>query len=134
MTRFIASLIGTGIQHNYAAMDKVKHTRLGRGGKILAVPSIPCFEFWLLLHFIYTTRPFNAPAGDSICFKVVKELEKHLSGYRKGDRNIFDNLRDNLDRAIANAHRLDQFHQISGTDNPSTQVHCLVEYLLNLKK
>ncbi|NOY70235.1 MAG: RloB domain-containing protein [Deltaproteobacteria bacterium] len=118
----------------HAAMDKVKHTRLGRGGKILAVPSIPCFEFWLLLHFIYTTRPFNAPAGDSICFKVGKELEKHLPGYRKGDRNVFAKLRGKLDNAIANARRLEQFHQTSGTDNPSTRVYCLVEYLLNLKK
>lgn len=38
----------------------------GKGSKIFAIPSVPCFEFWLLLHFAYTTRPFDAPAGDSV--------------------------------------------------------------------
>jgi len=118
----------------HAALDKVKQTRLSKGSKIFSIPSVPCFEFWLLLHFTYTTKPFDAPAGDSICFKVIKELKNHLPAYQKGDRDIFNKIQDKLDNAIINARRVEQFHQTSGTENPSTCVHSLVEYLRDLKK
>ena len=116
------------------ALDKVRRTRLGKGSKIFATPSIPCFEFWLLLHFIYTTRPFDAPPGDSICSRVIEELKKYLPAYQKGDQDIFNKIHDSLDNAITNASRVQQFHQTSGTDNPSTLVHSMVEYLRDLKK
>ncbi len=115
------------------ALDKVRRTRLGKGSKIFAMPSVPCFEFWLLLHFIYTTRPFDSPSGDSICSRVIEELKKHLPEYQKGDQNIFNKIQDRLDNAITNASRVQQFHQTSGTDNPSTKMHSMVEYLRDLK-
>ena len=117
-----------------AALDKVRRTRLGRGSRIFAIPSVPCFEFWLLLHFSYTTRPFDAPAGDSICSRVIEELRKYLPEYEKGNRDIFKTIQDKLDDAIINACKLEQFHQNSGTDNPFTLMHSLVEYLRDLKK
>ncbi|MBW1700308.1 MAG: RloB domain-containing protein [Deltaproteobacteria bacterium] len=117
-----------------AALDKIRHIRLGRKSKIFAIPSVPCFEFWLLLHFTHTTRPFDAPPGDSICFTVIEELKKYLPVYQKGDQDIFNKTRDKLDDAIINARRVKQFHQTSGTKNPSTEVHTLVEYLRDLKK
>jgi hypothetical protein len=116
-----------------AALDKVRRTRLGKGTKIFAIPSVPCFEFWLLLHFIYTTKPFDASLGDSICSRVIEELKKYLPEYQKGDHDIFDRIQNKLDNAITNARQVEQFHQTSGTDNPSTCVHSLVEYLRNLK-
>ena len=118
----------------HAALDKVKRTRLGKGSKIFAIPSVPCFEFWLLLHFSYTTRPFDAPAGNSICDRVIKELEKYLPAYQKGDQDIFNRIQDKLENAIANARRVEEFHKTSGADNPSTRVYFLVEYLRDLKK
>jgi hypothetical protein len=112
----------------------VRRTRLGKGSKIFAIPSVPCFEFWLLLHFTYTTRPFDAPAGNSICFRVIEELKNYLPAYQKGDQDIFNKIQDKLDNAITNARSVEQYHQTSGTDNPSTCVHSLVEYLRDLKK
>ncbi len=117
-----------------AALDKVRRTRLGKGTKIFAIPSVPCFEFWLLLHFTYTTKPFDAPPGDSICSRVIEELKKYLPEYQKGNYDIFNKIRDKLDNAITNARRVEQFHQTSATDNPSTLLHSLVEYLRDLKK
>ena len=117
-----------------AAPNKVRRTRLGRGSRIFAIPSVPCFEFWLLLHFAYTTRPFDTPAGDSICSMVIEELKNHIPPYQKGQQDIFYKIQDKLDNAITNARRVEQFHQTSGTDNPSTLVHSLVEYLRDLKK
>ncbi len=117
-----------------AALDKVKRTRLGKGSKIFAIASVPCFEFWLLLHFTYTTKPFDAPFGASICSKVIEELKKYLPAYQKGAQDIFKKIQDKLDNAITNARRVEQFHQTSCTDNPSTCMHSLVEYLRDLKK
>ncbi|HUU39517.1 MAG TPA: RloB family protein [Desulfatiglandales bacterium] len=117
-----------------AALDRVRQTRLGKRSKIFAISSVPCFEFWLLLHFTYTTRPFNAPANDSICAGVIDKLKKYLPAYRKNDQDIFNKIQDKLDDAITNARRVEEFHKTSGTDNPSTLVHSLVEYLRDLKK
>lgn len=117
-----------------AALHKVRRTRLGKGSKIFAIPSVPCFEFWLLLHFIYTTKPFDASPGNSICSSVIEELKKYLPGYQKGDQNVFNKIQDKQDNAIGNASRVEQFHLTSGTENPSTNVHSLVEYLGDLRK
>jgi hypothetical protein len=117
-----------------AALDRVRRARLGKGTKIFAIPSVPCFEFWLLLHFIYTTRAFDVPPGNSICSTVIKELKEYLPAYQKGDQDIFDKTQDKLNNAITNAGSVEQFHQTSGTDNPSTLVHYLVEYLRDLKR
>ena len=116
------------------ALDKIRHTKLGKGSKIFAIPSVPCFEFWLLLHFKYTTRPFDAAPGDSVCSKVIEELKKHLPAYCKGDQGIFNKIKDKLDFAIANANKVEQYNKGNNIDNPSTLMHYLVDYLRNLKK
>jgi len=118
----------------HTALEKINHTRLGQGAKIFAVPSVPCFEFWLLLHFTYTTKPFQAPVGESICSRVIKKLKTYLPNYEKGSQHIFQEIQDRVDDALVNAHRIEKYHQTSGTDNPSTSMHLLVEYLHNLQK
>jgi len=72
--------------------------------------------------------------GDSICSRVIEELKKYLPAYQKGKYDIFNKTQDRLNDAISNASRVEQFHQTSGTDNPSTLMHSLVEYLQDLKK
>jgi len=72
-----------------SALDKVRRTRLGKGTKIFAISSVPCFEFWLLLHFIYTTKPFDAPPGNSICSRVIEELKKNTFLNTKREIRIF---------------------------------------------
>lgn len=117
-----------------AALDKIRSTRLKNDAGLHAITSIPCFEIWLLLHYTYTTRSFSAAGAASNCALVETELKKHITGYQKGSRNIFELVKDKLDNAVTNAKRLDVFHQTSGTDNPSTRVHELVGYLRDLRK
>jgi hypothetical protein len=81
------------------AIDRVRHARLGKGTKISAITSVLCFEFWLLLHFVYTTRPFEAPPGDSICSRVIEELRKSIPEYRKGRPDIYGTIQDKPDIA-----------------------------------
>jgi hypothetical protein len=117
-----------------AALDKIRSTRLKKGAVLHAITSVPCFEIWLLLHYTYTSRPFSAAGDASNCALVEAELKRYITGYQKGNRNIFELVKDKLYDAVTNAKRLDAFHQTSGTDNPSTKIHELVEYLKKLKE
>ncbi len=87
-----------------------------------------------MLHFEYTTRPFQAPAGESNCELVLAELRKgvRLPGYEKGGRDIFTGIADRLVTAVRNARKLDDHHAGVNTDNPSTKVYVLVEKLQSL--
>jgi hypothetical protein len=113
-----------------ATLDKVRGVRLLRGARILAAPSVPAFEIWLLLHFVYTTRQFEVPLEASNCDVVITELKKHIPDYEKGRKDFLPYLEGKTD--LEHAKRLEEFHQTSGTDNPSTKVHELIEYLKGL--
>ena len=43
-------------------------------GNFFAVTSVPCFEYWLILHFQYTTQPYSARGKSSIGNEVLKKL------------------------------------------------------------
>lgn len=117
-----------------AAIDKLRNTKLGRKVKFEAVVSIPCFEFWLLLHFGYTTRQFCAPGSASNCDLVLRELRKkgRIPGYDKGAQNIFALTKGKLPDAIRYAKQLQKHNLCTGTNNPSTNIHELIEYLIGL--
>lgn len=116
-----------------AAIDKIRSTRLKGGHSIDAITSIPCFEFWILLHFTYTTRSFCAAGNDSNCALVMSDLKQHIPGYEKGAMDVFIGD-DRLETAIKRAKQLEEFHKTSGTDNPSTKIYQLVEHLRELKQ
>jgi len=117
-----------------AAIDKLRHTRLGRNISFTAIISVPCFEFWLLLHFMYTTRQFCAPGNASNCDLVIAELNKkaRIPGYNKGARNIFTLTKTLLPDAIKHAKQLQQHNISVGANNPATNIHDLIEYLTGL--
>jgi hypothetical protein len=116
------------------ALDKIRSTRLRGRSKIHAITSVPCFEFWLLLHFAYTTGQYCAPLDTSNCDLVILDLQRHIPGYAKGSKDFLTYIADKTDDAIRNAKQLEVFHQTSGTDNPSTKVYMLVEYLKVLER
>lgn len=130
--------------HVYCVFDKDKHTGYNRaidrirsisGNRrysMHAIASIPCFEIWLLLHFLYTTKAYIAPLQDSNAELVIRDLKNYLPDYEKGSKYTFAILTDRTETAIGHAKSLEKFHETSGTDNPSTKVHVLVEYLQKL--
>ncbi|TVQ34747.1 MAG: RloB domain-containing protein [Wenzhouxiangella sp.] len=97
-----------------------------------AITSVPCFEFWVLLHHTYTTQAFRPAGPRSGCQQLIRTLGGYLPNYAKGQAGLFERLHGQLDFAIANAERALQHAQATGTDNPTTSVHKLVEYLRNL--
>lgn len=92
------------------------------------ITSRPCFEFWYLLHYRYSTRPFQD------CDETTKELEKELGeNYQK--KLDFCKLKPRLEDAIANADKLieRQEEENEPFPNPQTKVHILVKYLQKQK-
>lgn len=98
-----------------------------------AAVSVPCFEYWLLLHFKFTTKPYAATGASSIANEVFKELKDVMPNYTKGSINIFSTLASQVEFAKENATRSMQHAEDNHTDNPTTYIHDLVDYLQNLK-
>lgn len=116
------------------ALEKVSRTKLRGGAKIFAITSVPCFEYWLLLHFADTARPYGASGNNSPCDNVNHDLKVYISDYEKGNIGIFEKTYPCVDEAIRRAILLEKRQEESQTDNPSTKVHHLVKYLRDLKK
>ncbi len=95
--------------------------------------SVPCFEYWLLLHFRYTTKPYHATGSSSIGNEVLKDLKSVFPEYAKGSEDIFERLSDQLEFAKNNAQRSLEHGLANHTDNPTTYIHELVDYLQKLK-
>ena len=59
--------------------------------------TIPCFEFFVLLHFEKTTKPFRK------CNSVISQIKKNwLPNYEKAS-NLFDEIYDRKDLGCANS-------------------------------
>jgi hypothetical protein len=95
---------------------------------IRLIVSRPCFEFWLLLHFEYATRPFPTAAS------VIDILERHLTDYDKADRLIFHKVHAGLERALGNARRLKVELAEIGAQTPDTDMADLIETLMKLHR
>lgn len=85
--------------------------------------SIPSFEFWLLLHFHYTTGAFDG------CSAVKKELKKFIKNYHKAELPL-DDLLARVATAVKHARQWRaHWDSASGDRNPSTDVDELVKAL-----
>jgi len=116
-----------------AALERIKTLKV-EGKPFVAIPSIPCFEYWLLLHFVYSRQSFHAAGKKSICDGVIRELRKQpdFTGYGKGQKGIYSLLRDKTATAIKHAQRAEKEAKQTGETNPSTYVHHLVLQLQQL--
>lgn len=103
----------------------------------IAITSVPCFEYWLLLHFSYTTAPFMPTGNASAGAAVLKQLQTYWPDYNKAAHGTFAHTlqisNDELGFAKANARRALIQSKQHHDGNPSTHVHDLVEYLQNIK-
>lgn len=123
----------------YCVFDKNSHAdyqqalaQLANKENFEAIVSVPCFEYWLLLHYHGTTKPYANKGSKSACDQVISELTKYIPRYRKGDGNTFHIVKNNLPTAKSNAEKALEEAQKANTDNPSTNVHLLVTHLQNL--
>ena len=85
-----------------------------------------CFELWLLLHFISLEANISRA-------EYMKKLKKWIPGYDKSDTNIYSQLKDRVDTAIANAKLIESKYDKNSTPSdmaPCTTIYKLVEELL----
>jgi len=136
--------IGNPFDRVYCVFDKDTHTtytstvdainRKRDKNTWFAITSIPSFEYWILLHFFASTKPYQPLPGNSAANQLLSELLTYLPEYSKGQKGLFIQLVPQLEFAKQNAIRLLKAAEVNGTDNPSTRVHELVEYLQNLNR
>lgn len=125
----------------FCVFDKNSHTdyrralaRIANKANFEAIVSVPCFEYWLLLHYNDSTKPYQKAGGKSACDRVISDLAKHIPDYRKGERGVFAFVEKELATAITNAKRTLAAARKAGTDNPSTTVHILIEHLQTIAR
>ncbi len=94
--------------------------------------SWPCFEYWLLLHFEYSRKPYARLPDRSPCAACIEDLRTHLPMYEKSDEDVFAMTHGRLSGALANARQAQKDARATGERSPSTEVHQLVEELSNL--
>ncbi|WP_409439200.1 RloB family protein [Psychromonas sp. GE-S-Ul-11] len=134
---------GDGFDRIYCVFDKDNHETYDETvdkiaskkpkGIFYAAISVPCFEYWLLLHFDYTTKPYYKSGNSSIGNEVLKDLKAFYPNYEKGNDKVFSQLIGQLEFAKQNAKRALKHSDSSFTDNPSTNIHELIDYLQNIK-
>ncbi|PCP39028.1 CRISPR-associated protein [Klebsiella pneumoniae] len=120
-----------------AALDAVR--RVKPESLFVPVNSVPCFEYWLLLHYTYSTRAYKNLPGNSSGDQIVADLRKYIKDYEKGAKGIFQKTLNalkskDLNEVIVKARRSLEAASASDTDNPTTKVHELVDRLIKLKE
>ena len=85
----------------YCVIDRDKHTTYdaalrrievlrAEGKPFEGIPSIPCFEYWLLLHFTYTRQFFQAKGKKSICDALIRDELRNQDGFADYDKGLKD--------------------------------------------
>ncbi len=107
------------------------------GDVFFSANSIPCFEYWLLLHFCETTQAFAKQGKVSVGGMVEKKLKEYWLGYSKGLPDAYARLKKMAPLgevlALERAQRVLKAAQANVDENPSTKVHELVAYLIAIK-
>lgn len=127
----------------YCVFDRDKHQNFDEAVSLLRslkpvnvfkeIISTPCFEVWFILHFVYTSAPFESVGLKSCGARALEELEKYWPGYAKGIGGSFGHLLDQIETAKAFSARLLVESERVGSINPLTTVHELVSYLQQIK-
>ena len=66
--------------------------------KFTAVTSVPCFEFWLILHYKATAKPYYTSDKNKASKNALKDLQKIDPMYSKNNKNYFDAIAERIYR------------------------------------
>lgn len=104
--------------------------------KVSLIVSYPCYEFWLLLHFGKTRKPYARAGKFSAGDLLVKDLTAAhilMHEYEKGSCiGLFEDLLDRLPSAMKWSEQILTEAKQDGEMNPSTNLHRLIEKLHDL--
>lgn len=106
--------------------------QLARANRFNVIESNPCFEFWLLLHFVPYTAPIVRKANKSPADECVKLLKQYITDYDKSKvKDYFVELLSKLEIAKINADKLRVELQSTNSTNPSTDLDLLIQQMEN---
>jgi len=114
-------------KHYKSALNSIEQQKKG----LIRADSIPCFEYWLLLHFEYSTASYYG-RSKSPGKAAVGALKSKIPDYEKSYDGILDCTYDNISAAVVRAEDSIAAAEKARTDDPSTYVGRLVQRLLNL--
>lgn len=97
-----------------------------------AIVSNPCFEYWFILHYEFTTQPYSRQGNNSAAKLALNHLRKHDSDYQKKTKGSYLKLSGKTYVAIANAEKSRFEADKTGSVNPTTNVDELVSFLLEI--
>lgn len=128
--------------HVYCVIDRDSHSSYDKavikineqnkiisGDKFKISLSDPCIEYWLLLHFTYTDKPYTCNNHKSRADYAKSDLKKYIPKYSKTDKNVIESFLNKLDVALKNAKKADMAAKKRGDTNPSTKLHELIKKL-----
>ena len=109
-----------------AALDgKIKPKGAASPLRFIAIPSVPCFELWFLLHFKTVTHELERDEAQGALKQQMPDYGKNLPG-------MFARTKERLETAYDNAARTRARKAETGNDNPSTDVDILVKRLFEI--
>jgi len=100
---------------------------------LCVIPSVPCFEYWILMHYTQSTAVFGT--GSSPCQHLIyTALRAQVPGYQKADRSFSRKIiEEKLSIARQNSAITLRSAVSAATDDPSTKMHLLIDELEILK-
>jgi hypothetical protein len=120
----------------YCVFDKDNHAdyqrtlsdmKRNKGHKnipVIPIACIPCFELWILLHFEASGKHLEPR-------ELPKEIKKYLPKFKKESTSYselyYQELKEKTAQAIKYSKIALKQTSASGTDNPSTNLHILIE-------
>lgn len=139
-------------EHIYCVFDRDRHSTYDKAlaaihclaGRrrfssktVLAITSVPCFEYWYLLHVCESRKPYQGLTAESSPGQaLLADLCKYdvFRNYKKSDCDaFFESIRLQRETAIK---RAEAFLEVAGAEgdppfheNPSTRVHLVIKAL-----
>lgn len=105
--------------------------------KIKAITSVPCIEYWFLIHFEHTRAPINA-IGKKSCGQVAEEALKQQNGFADYGKKLtnaqFEILWERHDEAMKNGALVERDAEATAEWNPSSLIHKMIAEILALKE
>ena len=94
------------------------------------IVSYPCFETWILFHFIYSRAPIGRSGryspGDMATQKLRREILEFAEYSKSPTKKELACLTERTELAISNSIRAMDDAEKTGEHNPSTEMHKLV--------
>lgn len=116
-------------EHYSSVRKKALENPCPKGKSLEIIASVPAFEYWVLLHYEFTTKHFAS------CADVVKQIrllkDGNISGYNKKDKKysigLYEIISPNTQLAVKNSIFAEKAAADQGTDNPTTMIYKIIK-------